>query len=220
MTFPPSSGVSTERTNCVLERTQCSDSWAKSQEVAAAFDILRDKHAIPSRAVDGQRALARQLVASAQQIRSLSPQARGAASSEHSVLVRQHQQGLDTVVKSIPDLATFLADADAAFRQVHGGGIVSSTLFVGESLERVSVQGDRAWGTRVGTNSVGKEMGRGCRLCSRPIWRVANQALREAPTSSSEERLTPSNKGMKQTKPAQAYGASQLIPGVRRTNGG
>jgi hypothetical protein len=129
---------------------------AEEPRVAAAFDILRDKHAIPSRAVDGQRALARQLVASAQQIRSLSPQARGAASSEHSVLVRQHRQGLDTLVKSIPDLATFLADAEAAVRQVHGGGIVSSTLFVEESLERVSVQGDRAWGTRVGTSSVGK----------------------------------------------------------------
>ena len=124
--------------------------------VAAAFDILRETHAIPAEGVDVQRALVRELAASAQRIRGLSPEARIEASSEHAVLVRRHQRSLDALVDSIPDLAAFLADAETTSRQLHGGGIVSSTLFVGEGLEQVTLQGDRGWGTRVGTSSAGK----------------------------------------------------------------
>jgi hypothetical protein len=128
---------------------------AEEPRVAAAFGVLRDKHAMSPQAVDELQRLVRQLMASAQVIRNGSPDARHAASSEHAVLVQRHQKSVDALVKSIPDLAAFLADAEVTFRAVHGGGIVSSTLFLGERLEQVAVQGNRAWGTRVGTTSLG-----------------------------------------------------------------
>jgi hypothetical protein len=129
---------------------------SEEPRIAAAFEVLRDKHAIPPQAVEGLHSLVHQLGTSAQRIRGLSPEATDAASSEHAVLVRRYQHGIDALVKSIPDLATFLAEAEATFRRLHGGGIVSSTLFVGETLEQVSAQGNRAWATRVCTSSAGK----------------------------------------------------------------
>jgi hypothetical protein len=123
--------------------------------ILAAWAALSEKHAIPSAPVEALRSATRELMRSAQRIYSLQGEARAAASSAHAALVKGCEQGVRGVLESIADLPAFLGDAEGAFRQLHGGGLVSSTLFVGEKLEEVRIEGGRGWGTRVGTSSAG-----------------------------------------------------------------
>jgi hypothetical protein len=62
-------------------------------------------------------------------------------------------KGLDDVIKtclgSVKDLAAFTAGGERLKRERMGGGSVSSTLFVGDRLTDVAVEGNRAKGTRL-----------------------------------------------------------------------
>ena len=123
--------------------------------VVAVFSTLRNQHGIPSVAADELRSLTRELTASAQRIPSLQGVARESASSDHALLVKRYERAVKGLLESVSDLPKLLGDVEPAFRQLFGGGLVSSSLLVGDSLEQVAVQGNRAWGTRVGTTSTG-----------------------------------------------------------------
>lgn len=120
--------------------------------VSAAFARLREDHAIPLAALEGLRALTREMMESAQRIRDTG----GLGGSEgHRLLVKRYQKSVSDLLKAIADLPAFLGQAEAASRDLFGGGSVSSRLFVGEALEDVAIDGNRGWATRVGTTSAG-----------------------------------------------------------------
>jgi hypothetical protein len=96
------------------------------------------------------------------------------ASLSLKALVEAHRKALEAVVKGVPEIAGLAAALERHLRATVGGGSVSSSLFLGETLEAVRVDGNLAWGTRRlerGTESVGFVLSRGewrVRLFARP----------------------------------------------------
>ena len=66
----------------------------------------------------------------------------------HRDLVKGRERALEAAVKRIGNLAAFNARAERLKRDVMGGGSVSSSMFQGEALHDVAVEGDRATGVR------------------------------------------------------------------------
>ena len=63
-------------------------------------------------------------------------------------LVEAHRKALDGLTKAVTDIAALAAAIERHLRATVGGGSVSSSYFVGDTLEGVRVDGNVAWGTR------------------------------------------------------------------------
>ncbi|WP_296805853.1 hypothetical protein [Thiocapsa sp.] len=74
--------------------------------------------------------------------------ARAAPSADHRAIVGGYEDLLKRMLKGIADPGRFAAALERTFRAAGSGGSVSSSLFVGERLEGVEIDGNRAWGTR------------------------------------------------------------------------
>jgi len=94
--------------------------------------------------VDSARALAAQMATAAQACLAGDM----AASLRLKELVEGHRLALDAIIKAASDIATLAAGLERHLRATAGGGSVSSSLFAGERLEQLRVDGDRASATR------------------------------------------------------------------------
>ncbi|NEX21789.1 hypothetical protein G3480_15970 [Thiorhodococcus mannitoliphagus] len=115
------------------------------------------EHGIPAEALQRVKACAEALQDSAQRMMSGSV---GAASGEappddllqqslgHRDLVKALDRAIATCLGCVTDLAAFTAKAERLKRATLGGGSVSSSLFVGESLVDVRIEGKKATGIR------------------------------------------------------------------------
>jgi hypothetical protein len=63
-------------------------------------------------------------------------------------LVDAHKRALDALVKGVQAIDRLAAALERHLREAAGGGSVSSSLFVGDTLEAVRVDGNTAWGAR------------------------------------------------------------------------
>lgn len=70
-------------------------------------------------------------------------------SMRHRGLVKSLDNAIKTCLRSVTDIAAFTAMAERRKREKMGGGSVRSTLFVGEILKDVIVEGKKASGTRL-----------------------------------------------------------------------
>ncbi len=59
-----------------------------------------------------------------------------------------YSQALRKALRRVPDLTAFAAALERHTRGRMGGGSVSASLFLGETLEDLVIEGDRAWATR------------------------------------------------------------------------
>ena len=69
-------------------------------------------------------------------------------SEGHRALLEARQEAIQTALASVTDLTSFNARAERFKRATLGGGSVSSTMFVGETLHDVLVEGGKATGFR------------------------------------------------------------------------
>lgn len=63
-------------------------------------------------------------------------------------IVDAHRRGVDAVARAARDITALAAAIERHLRATTGGGSVSSSYFVGDTLEEVKVDGNLAWGTR------------------------------------------------------------------------
>ncbi len=77
------------------------------------------------------------------------PAEMSAWSSRHRDLVKAHDAACAACIKAIPDLAGFVAAVERLRRDTSGGGSISSTMFVDETLTDVVVSGNKGTGVRV-----------------------------------------------------------------------
>lgn len=70
-------------------------------------------------------------------------------SMHHRGLVKSLDNAIKTCLRSVTDIAAFTAMAERSKRVKTGGGSVSSTLFIGEILADVVVEGEKASGKRL-----------------------------------------------------------------------
>ena len=63
-------------------------------------------------------------------------------------LVEAHRRALDAIIRAASDIAALAAGLERHLRATIGGGSISSSLFVGERLEEVRVDGKQASATR------------------------------------------------------------------------
>lgn len=63
-------------------------------------------------------------------------------------IVDGHRKALEAVARTARDIASLAAALERHLRATVGGGSVSSSLFVGETLEELQVDDNLAWGTR------------------------------------------------------------------------
>jgi hypothetical protein len=100
---------------------------------------------IPATALENVKTIADEILASAQAMMRAP-----AADSyhRHRDLVKSLDKAMETCLKSVADLALFTAKAERLKRAKMGGGSVSSSLFVGETLVDVTVEGKKAKGIR------------------------------------------------------------------------
>lgn len=115
------------------------------------------EHGIPAEALGRVEALARDINESGRAMVREAGGSPGAATAQSDLLERSlrhrdllgaHQKAVETCLKSVTNLASFTAGAERLKRATLGGGSVSSTLFVGERLCDVSVNGQKATGVR------------------------------------------------------------------------
>jgi hypothetical protein len=110
-----------------------------------ALAALCAEAGIPATALENVKTFADEILASAQAMMR-APAAD--AYHRHGDLVKRLDKAMDTCLKSVTDLALFTAKAERLKRAKMGGGSVSSSLFVGETLTDVVVEGKKAKGTR------------------------------------------------------------------------
>jgi hypothetical protein len=106
---------------------------------AAMLRDLGAEHSINAEMVAELIAGAERIVSSA---RAATP------SADHRAIVGAYEDLLKRMLKGIADPGRFAAALERTFRAAGSGGSVSSSLFVGERLEGVEIDGHRAWGTR------------------------------------------------------------------------
>lgn len=115
------------------------------------------EHGLPPADLEGLARQAPELQASAAAV--LASPADRARSLRHRDLVKAQAREREAALKHLTDLAGFNARAERLKRQVLGGGSVSSTLFVGETLHEVVVRGERATGLRRAPRGAGVPVG-------------------------------------------------------------
>lgn len=115
------------------------------------------EYGVPADALGNVESCARAVRESAQALRGWRPEPGSPASPasllnqqslRHRDLVKALQKAVDNCLKSVPSLAAFTARAERLRRAKTGGGSVSSTLFVGDRLVDVKIEGTKASGTR------------------------------------------------------------------------
>lgn len=120
-----------------------------SGPAADRFNALCAEHGIPAETLTTVRSLAEQITHRAVSVVSSDdPAAMMEESRRHHQIVLAHRAALKQLVKSAPDIARFTAALERELRVDGGGGSVSPRLFVGESLENVSIEGAKAWASR------------------------------------------------------------------------
>jgi hypothetical protein len=77
----------------------------------------------------------------------------------HRQLVKDYQAATKNGLESADDLAAFTAAMEDRMRIVMGGGSISPSLFRGETVVDVEVDGKRAWATRVDGGSEVDDIG-------------------------------------------------------------
>lgn len=82
---------------------------------------------------------------------------------------KQVREAIDSGLRSVSDLPAFSALVERHIRQHHGGGSVAATLFQGEHLEDLEVEGNRAWATRHDSLGAGDPIGF---TCTAGQWRI------------------------------------------------
>lgn len=63
--------------------------------------------------------------------------------------MQDHQSAVENGLADVDDLPGFAAATEDRMRSVMGGGSISSSLFVGETLTDVILDGRKAWATRL-----------------------------------------------------------------------
>jgi hypothetical protein len=128
-----------------------------TDDAGDAFSTLCIESGIPAEALENVKILAQDLLASAhaiwggqaeQESSSASGKDRLQQSLRHHDLVKALDKAIETCLKSVTNLAAFTAKAERLKRATMGGGSVSSTLFVDDSLVDVTVEGKKANGIR------------------------------------------------------------------------
>jgi hypothetical protein len=117
------------------------------------------RHGISEGTLTDLRGRGRAIVESAQLPRVPPGPAMLERSKRHQQLVKAYQQGKKDALDAVADLPAFTAAMERAVRADGSGGSVSARLFVGETLEQVSVEGARAWGTRRLADSAAEDVG-------------------------------------------------------------
>ena len=122
-----------------------------------AYVVLCIEHGIPRETLEQVKAIGKDISASAQAMLpmwtgdkndSVNQENKFQLSLRHRNLVKALDVAIETCLKSATDLAVFVTRSEEIYRAKMGGGSVSSTLFVGETLVDVTVEGSKASGTR------------------------------------------------------------------------
>ncbi|HVP62147.1 MAG TPA: hypothetical protein VMT11_16405 [Myxococcaceae bacterium] len=120
---------------------------AISGEHGPAFAGLCLEHGVPVEALKTVKGLMQALSESAQTFRT-DPGATTSEMHERSLrnrdLVKALDKAIEACLRSVTNLAAFTAKVERLKRAKFGGGSVSSTLFVGERLHDLTVEGTRA----------------------------------------------------------------------------
>jgi hypothetical protein len=115
-------------------------------ELAEPLRALCLECGLPPEDVEGLARQAEALQASAAAVLA-SPTDRP-RSLRHRDLVKAQARERDAALRRFPELARFNARAERLMRQALGGGSVSATLFLGETLHQLVVVGERATALR------------------------------------------------------------------------
>ena len=118
---------------------------------AAAFVELAIAHGVPADDVDRVRRTGEDIVVSAATILAADPLPSPATlelSLRHRDLVKARDATIDDCVKRVADLAAFAAAVERHRRTISGGGTISSTMFVDETLVDVVITDSKAVGIR------------------------------------------------------------------------
>jgi hypothetical protein len=128
----------------------------------AAADVLTQlcgRHGLAEARLADMRARGRAIVESARQPIPPPGPAMLEQSRRHQQLVKAYQQAQEDALKAVTDLPAFAAAMERAIRADGGGGSVSSTLFTGERLEGLTLDGSRAWAVRRMAGGATEEVG-------------------------------------------------------------
>ncbi len=119
----------------------------------AGLHALCAEFSIPADVIDRLRGVQRTMAGLADEIVKMTLSGTMPANAAeimlgHKQAVGEYEKILTRALKSVPDLPAFTAALERRMRAVVGGGSISSTMFVGETLEDVVVEGKKAWATR------------------------------------------------------------------------
>ncbi|MCC7125737.1 MAG: hypothetical protein IT178_12875 [Acidobacteria bacterium] len=130
-------------------------------QAATAPDVLTKfcaSHGIPVESLEPAQQAARRVVESAAAYARVHHPGAGATGAAppadvngphtHLQLVADYKRQLQHVLTAAPDLPGLTAALEQHLRATAGGGSVSSSLFVGETLHDVDIDGSKAWGRR------------------------------------------------------------------------
>jgi hypothetical protein len=128
---------------------------------SAADTLLQicTRHGISEATLTDLRGRGRAIIESAQLPMAPPGPAMLEQSKRHQQFVKAYQQAKEDALGAVADLPAFTAAMERAVRADGSGGSVSSTLFVGETLEQVSIEGAKAWGTRRLADSATEDVG-------------------------------------------------------------
>ncbi len=117
-------------------------------EAAARLEALCAGHGLPDGTLAAARERWRQLLALAEEVRRLPPTEAAEASRRLRDEGAALDAGLKRALKRAKELGLLTAALEEAMRACCGGGAITSSLFVGERLEELVVEGDKAWARR------------------------------------------------------------------------
>ena len=117
----------------------------------AAFCDVCLEHGVSNEALNSLQGAVREMMESAGAMArdaTTSPEAMMERSLAHRDLVRAHDAAVATCARQVHDHVAFVAAVERLRRATSGGGSVSSSLFVGETLADVTITGRKAVGVR------------------------------------------------------------------------
>jgi hypothetical protein len=95
----------------------------------------------------------------------------------HRQLVKDYEAAIKNGLRDVADLPGFTAAMEDRMRRVLGGGSISSSLFGGETLAGVVVDGKKAWATRTERGREVEDVGF---VLTRDGWKIKLFARRPA----------------------------------------
>jgi len=95
----------------------------------------------------------------------------------HRQMVKDYDAAIKTGIRGVTDLPGFTAAMEGRMRRVMGGGSISSSLFEGETLTAVVVDGKKAWATRTERGREVEDVGF---VLTRDGWKIKLFARRPA----------------------------------------